>query len=161
MVSIHLGSINSFILDNVTYDIKHLEKFPQTIEYLGNKISIDTIKIGNPTEVIIRDENTEDREYEVFYFDFFSDNSQIPLMMNITGNDGVWIDKNGNKYYIRDYYPEATKKIHPPRYYQTDLTIELFNDLSEEQIIPTKMKINGYSTTKYIDEMVEISLEES
>ncbi|MFT4413821.1 DUF4179 domain-containing protein [Fredinandcohnia humi] len=157
-INVHFGSINFFIQDDVTIDIDLSKGFPQTFEYIGNKISIDDITVGTPTKVVLVDEVPENREYETFSFEFLTAGNDIPLSMGIASRDGVLIDRNGKTYNINDYH-HPFGEMEYPRFYQKEQVIELYNELPDKQVIPDKLRIQGYYTTKYIDEIVDISLQ--
>jgi DNA-directed RNA polymerase specialized sigma24 family protein len=157
-VKIHFSSINYSIVDNVSFNLNAKGKFPQTFEYLGNTISIDNITIGKPTKVVFIDAPPEERVYESLHFEIKTDKENEQLIMNYSSNDGVLIDRHGNTYDPNEYNYYNVKS-EPPRYYETKYDIELFEEISGEQVIPNKLQINGYRSTKYLDEVVDIRLD--
>jgi RNA polymerase sigma factor (sigma-70 family) len=156
-VNIQFASIHLSIEKHKKIDIDVSKDFPQNFEYLGNNLSIDKVKIGNPTEVVIKNEVTEDRVYESLQFQITSDNDRKKTSMGMSG-DGVLIDKNGKQYDVNEY-PFSIEKVGQPRFFQTKQSIELFNDASGEQVIPKTLEIQGYNTTKYVDDTVNVSLD--
>jgi RNA polymerase sigma factor (sigma-70 family) len=156
-VAIQFASIHLSIEKLKKIDIDVSKDFPQTFEYLGNNLSIDKVKVGNPTEVVIKSEVTEDRVYESLQFQITSDNARKKTSMGMSG-DGVLIDKNGKQYDVNEY-PFSIEKVGQPRFFQTKQSIELFNDASGEQVIPKTLEIQGYNTTKYVDNTVNVSLD--
>jgi hypothetical protein len=66
------------------------------------------------------------------------------------------MDKNGKIHEIDVYEYD---KLDQPRYFETEQTIEFYNDSSREDVNLTKLEIGGYSTTKYVDDRVKVKLD--
>ncbi|WP_209794315.1 DUF4179 domain-containing protein [Cytobacillus luteolus] len=156
-IKVQFSSILSFIEDRVTFDLNKESTSPQTIEYLGNTISINNIIDGERKRVEFIDAQVEGREYESLHFEFKTENDE-PLNMNYHSSDGVLIDRNG-KTYDQTEYNYFMSNTEPPRYFQTKIDVELFEQGSNEGVFPDKLQIHGYSTINYIDDVVEISLD--
>ncbi|QOR64601.1 DUF4179 domain-containing protein [Cytobacillus suaedae] len=154
---VQFSSIFSFIEDRVTFDLNEESKFPQNFEYLGNKISIQNIIDGVQKRVEFIDAPPEEREYESLHFEFKTENDE-PLNMHYHSSDGILIDRDGNTYDPTEYN-YFMSDTEPPRYYLTKIDAELFKQGSNEGIFPNKLQIQGYSTIKYVDDVVEISID--
>jgi hypothetical protein len=73
------------------------------------------------------------------------------------GSEGVVIDKHGNEYNPRELnFP--FEEIEQPRFLQTVQSFELLNNETGEKVIPETLEIQGYNTTKYVDDTVRIEL---
>nr|WP_239454262.1 DUF4179 domain-containing protein [Bacillus suaedaesalsae] len=157
--TIHFSSINYSVEDPVSFNLNLEEKFPQTFHYLGNPITIEKVTIDQPTKIMVTDAPPQDREYESLQFDLTREQAENQIDMGFYGSHGVWVDREGNEIDPSDYnYFNASDEL--PRYYQTNYEIELFKKYSDGEIIPNKLQINGYNTTKYLDEVVNIQFEE-
>ncbi len=156
-VSIQFGSIRLSVENKKEIDIDVSKDFPQTFEYAGSTISIDKVKVGKPTEMVMTYDATENRVFETLQFQILGENEQEIVSMGMNG-DGVIMDKKGNIYNPNEVQFPFENLDHP-RYFETKRSIELFNDNSGGQIIPKKLEIQGYNTTKYIDEAVKVSLD--
>ncbi|MBM7661033.1 DNA-directed RNA polymerase specialized sigma24 family protein [Bacillus mesophilus] len=157
-VKIHFSSFHYFKDDDISLNLKSNGPFPQTLEYMGNEISIENIITdGARTVVTIKDAPPEVRKYESLHFDIKTDDENEQLLMNYNSNDGVWMDRDGKIYDQSDNFYDGN--VEPPRYYETNYEIELFKETSDEQVIPQKFHIYGHSGTEYIDEVVELRLD--
>lgn len=157
VIEVQFSSIFSYIEDDVTFALNKRAKEPQTFEYLGNTISIENITERNVKKVSFIDAPPETREYESLHFQFKSDKDE-PLFMSFINSDGVLVDRDQNTYDPENYNYFKGSREHP-RYYQTKIDLELFKEASSERVFPDKLQIYGYSTTKYIDEVVDIRLD--
>ncbi len=155
-IKVQFSSILSFVEDRVTFDLNEESTTPQTVEYLGNTISINNIIDGERKRVEFIDAQVEGRVYESLHFEFKNENDE-PLNMNFHSSDGVLIDRNG-KTYDQTEYNWFMSNTEPPRYFQTKIDVELFEQGSNEGVFPDKLHIHGYSTINYIDDVVEITL---
>lgn len=72
-------------------------------------------------------------------------------------SEGVLIDKNGVEYDINDV-STVYEEIEQPRYLATVQNIMLESNNTGEKVIPKKLVIHGYNTTKYLDDVVKLSL---
>ncbi|MGM0852875.1 MAG: DUF4179 domain-containing protein [Bacillota bacterium] len=156
-VNIQLDSVHLSVDDRKTIELDAAKDMPQTFEYLGNTISIDEIKVGNPAKVILTHDVSKDRAYERVIYGFSSDHLMNEnISMGISDTDGVLMDKTG-KTHKTDVY--EYDQIDQPRYFEEVQTIEFYNDSSGEDVTPTKLEIEGYSTTKYVDDRVKVKLD--
>jgi RNA polymerase sigma factor (sigma-70 family) len=156
-VNIQFDSIHLSVDDRKTIELDATQDMPQTFEYLGNTISIDEIKAGNPAKVNLTHDVSKDRAYERVNYGFSSDylmNENISI--GVSDADGVLMDKNGKTYEIGVYEYDI---LDQPRYFETVQTIEFYNDSSQEDVTPTKLEIEGYNTTKYVDDRVKVKLD--
>ncbi|MGE6753934.1 DUF4179 domain-containing protein [Rossellomorea sp. NPDC071047] len=156
-VNIHFDSIHLSVDDRKTIPLDNLKDLPKAFEYQGNTITIDEVQAGNPAKVFLTHEVTKDRAYERVHYGFSSD-----YLMNentsigVSDGDGVLMDKNGKIHEIDVYEYD---KLDQPRYFETEQTIEFYNDSSSEDVNLTKLEIGGYSTTKYVDDRVKVKLD--
>lgn len=146
-----LESVYLSIEDQKNIDLGETQKFPQTIKYAGSNITIDKMEAGQSTEVIISNNDLENREYESLHIDFVDENGQQP---NITHMDSksVLVDKNGGEY---DPHrgPVEYEKLEQPRYFVTEQTMRA-EGINEQT--PLELQINGYSSMKYLDEVWDL-----
>lgn len=156
-VNIQFDSIHLSIDDRKTIEIDASKDMPQTFEYLGNTISIDEIKVGNPAKVILTHDVSRDRAYERVNYGFSSDYLMNENMsIGVSDADGVLMDKTGKIHKIDAYEYD---QIDQPRYFEKVQTIDFYNDSSREDVTPTKLEIEGYTTTKYVDDRVKVKLD--
>jgi RNA polymerase sigma factor (sigma-70 family) len=131
------------------------KKYPQTFEYAGSTISIDKVEVGKPAIVVISDHNIKNRKYESLQFQITREGGNETSSEEIS-TDGVVVDKNGVEYGINTLVPY--QKIKNPRYFTTVQTIKLNSNTFGEKVVPKKLEIFGYNTTKYLNDVVKISL---
>lgn len=156
-VQISFQSAQLSVDDHKTIKLDASKVYPQTFEYAGSTISIDKVEVGEPTSVVISNHEVENREFEALNFNILGqgDNETTSMDMNV---EGVVIDKNGVEYDM-DKHPVAYEEIEQPRYFFTVQRLELHSNNIQEKVIPKSLEIYGYSTTKYLDDVVNISLE--
>ncbi|MFJ7746844.1 DUF4179 domain-containing protein [Peribacillus sp. NPDC097295] len=153
-ISVHIGSASFFVEESARFAIDASKDLPQTFEYLGNDISINQIKVGKPTKVVMTEEFQPKRKYEMLHFYFYDKNGQ-----GASGNsvDGYYRDKEGHTY-------KASKNLHrlneleQPRFFPTHHQIELSTDDEKEPFVPIGIEIEGYSSTAFYDQVIEIPL---
>ena len=156
-VGIRFASVHLSVDDRKTIELDATKDLPQNTEYLGNKISIDQISVGNPAKVVLTHDISKDRAYENVNYQFYrTPEDDQNLSININGGDGVLMDKDGEVHEVGEYVYE---KLDQPRYFETEQTIEFYKDGSTEDVTPTELVIEGYSTTKYVDDNISISLD--
>jgi DNA-directed RNA polymerase specialized sigma24 family protein len=151
-VKVQLASAQMTIEDDKSIELDVNAKYPQTFEYAGSTISIDKIEAGQPTSIFISNHDVKNREYESLHLDVVSEDEEIPYSTGMDAN-GVLVDKNGNVY---DPMSESIdyEEIEEPRHFITEQTIRIDGD----KIIPKKLIIYGYNTTKFLDDVVEITV---
>ncbi|WP_335868950.1 DUF4179 domain-containing protein [Bacillus sp. 2205SS5-2] len=157
-IKVQFGSLKMFIGDEKIVDIEKSSNFPQTFNYQGSSLSIKEVKIGNPTEISISDELTKDREYERLDIQVspFNESEEIS-----TRSDGIGVlfDQSGKKIDTDSYHFDQTDQLNQPRHFYTNYNLKVRNVTSNEKIIPNKIKILGYFTTKYLEEIIDIPLD--
>lgn len=156
-VTIRFGSAHLFVKDQKVIKLDVNKELPDTIEYLGNTVTIDAIKIGSPTQVTLSHDLPKDREYESVNYLYYrtADEKEDYYSIGVSGGDGILMDKDGKKYKPGSYEYE---KLDQPRYFETKQTIDFYNDGSTEDVLPTELVIDGYTTTKYLDDLVKVKL---
>ncbi len=139
--------------DKKSIELDLNQSFPQTFEYAGSTISIDKIEIGQPTIIVISNHEVENREFERLHFNVVGEGDHESISMGMD-HEGVIVDKNGVQYDMKsptfDY-----EKIEQPRHFITVETLMLDGD----NVIPKRLDLYGYSSMKYLDDVVKISLD--
>jgi DNA-directed RNA polymerase specialized sigma24 family protein len=143
------------INDPKTIELDASQEYPRTFKYAGSTISIDKVEIGQPAKVVISNHEIKNREYDTLHYNIVSESEMEPISMNMN-SEGVLVDKNGEKYENTTRYEE----IEQPRYLTTVESIEVLGNDSLEKVIPKKLEIQGYRTTKYFDDVVKITSKE-
>ncbi|MFB6468186.1 sigma-70 family RNA polymerase sigma factor [Cytobacillus sp. Hz8] len=159
-VRIQLGSIYLTIEDPKTIKLDASQEYPQTFEYAGSAISIDKVEVGLPSNVVISNHEIENRAYESLQYQVIGEdenNANSTEMEMGIDSEGVLVDKNGIQY-DENEIPDAYEEVEQPRYFITVERIRLQNNNSGEKVIPKKLEIYGYNTTKYLDDVVKIPL---
>ncbi|MBI0580446.1 sigma-70 family RNA polymerase sigma factor [Neobacillus cucumis] len=156
-VSVQLQSINLTIEDKKTIELDAAKKYPQTFEYAGSTISIDKLEVGVSTNMVISNLEVKNRAYESLQFDIIGENEEHPDSIEME-SEGVLVDKNGVVYDM-NVTPFSYEEIEQPRYFVTVQRMKLQNNNTGKKMIPKWMEIDGYNTTKYLDDVVKISLE--
>jgi RNA polymerase sigma factor (sigma-70 family) len=154
-VNIQLESINLTFEDQKTIELDGSRGYPQTFEYAGSTISIDKVEVGQRTKVVISDYEIENRAYEGLHFQIVSEDENEISSMEMS-SEGVLIDKNGVKYDMNE--PISFEEIEQPRHFITVETMELQSNNAGEKVIPKRLEIYGYNATKYLDDVIKISL---
>lgn len=155
-VNIDLNSAHLTFEDPKTIELDASKKYPQTFQYAGSTISIDKLEVGKPTKIVISNHEIKNRAYESLQFRILDKDENEPSSME--GNaEGVVVDKNGVEYDTNDS-SFSYEKIEQPRYFVTVQSMELHHDDNGKTVIPKKLEIDGYQTTKYLDKVVKISL---
>jgi hypothetical protein len=143
--------------DQKTIELGVSQEYPHTFEYLGSTISINKVEVGQPTKVVLSNYEIEDRTYESFQFEIRGEDEYEIYSMDMNA-EGVLVDKNG-KEYDKNQTPISYEELEQPRYFYTVHNIGLHSNSGGENVIPKRLEIYGYSTTKYLDKVVRISLE--
>jgi len=145
------------IEDLTTIMLDGTVNYPQTFEYAGSTISIEKVEVGEPTEVVISNHEIENRIYESLHFGIIDENENFANNTEMS-SEGVLVDKYGKEYNSNET-TFSYEEIEQPRFFETIKTVRLYNENSEEKIIPKRLEIYSYFTTKYLDDMVKISLD--
>ncbi|MEI2400835.1 hypothetical protein, partial [Paenibacillus phytohabitans] len=156
---VHLHSLSYYMNDLFNVEFNMNQPFPQAFEYLGSEISINKVEPGLPTKIEVSAEMTEDRIFESIDFEILGQNNTSAVSMGISSMEGVLVDRHGKRYdpYEFNYY--AIQDVDElPRHYQTEILIEIHNDASDEEFIPSSLQIRGYQSTTYVDEVITFEL---
>ena len=162
-VNIKVNSYVKEVLNFAEYDIALDKGFPQEFEYMGSKIAIENIVVGEETTKVIMTESLENRKYERLEFEFKDEEGNYYPFGDTY--DGYVIDSKGKKVKINEYWFND-EKLDKPRIYPTKHNIELYNirnkynERKKGEFIPSKLKIKGYHETVYIDKGIKIKLKE-
>ncbi|WHY86824.1 DUF4179 domain-containing protein [Neobacillus novalis] len=149
--SVHLTFEDTFIIE-----LDGIREYPQTFEYAGSTISIDKVEVGQPTIVVISNREVENRAYQSLHFNIVGEDENEPISMEIN-SEGVLFDKNGIEYDMNEN-PFVYDKIEQPRYFETVYSYGLQSNNAEEKVVPKRLEIYGYNSTKYLDDVVKISV---
>ncbi|MBT2684725.1 DUF4179 domain-containing protein [Bacillus sp. ISL-37] len=149
---VQLDSIYLSIVDHRSIELNGNQTFPQTIEYAGSTLWIDKTEAGQATEVIIRNDDLENREYESLHIDFVDENGQQPNMTHMDSK-AVLVDKNGVEY---DPYkgPVDYEKLEQPRHFITEQSMRV--EGIDDNSMKLQLQITGYNSLKYLDEVWEL-----
>jgi hypothetical protein len=136
---------------------------PQEFEYLGTKLYIDNLKVGEDITFDLK-QPAYNKKHEIISTNFWPANEHSSEKYFSAGgnfNEPYYVDKDDNKYEyldalarwdeIRDkrpviYIAKTSWKLHPVGGF----------DIKKEKSI--RMVIDGYSKTKFVDEVVKIKL---
>lgn len=141
--------------DHKSIELDANQQYPQTFEYAGSTISIDKIEIGQPTTIVISNHEVENREFETLHLNVVreGENEHEPISIGME-TEGVIVDKKGVQYDMKsptfDY-----EKIEQPRHFVTDIILMLDGN----KVIPKRLDLYGYTSMKYLDDRVKISLD--
>ncbi|MGG3467636.1 hypothetical protein ABES02_09165 [Neobacillus pocheonensis] len=152
-----MESVNLTVEDQKNIELDASQKYPQTFEYAGSTISIDKVEVGQPTNVVISNHEIVNRAFETLEFNIVGkDENEISSMeMN---SEGMMVDKNGIEYDMNEN-PVSYEEIEQPRYFTTVQSFTLQGNNAGEKVIPKRLEIFGYTTTKYLDNVVKISVD--
>lgn len=154
-VHVHIGSASFTIKEQADFAIDVSKTFPQTFEYLGTSISIENIEVGQPTKITLSEELNANRVYQSLDYRFYDKDNRGSSNSSV---DGYYIDKNGARYNaIENFY--RLNELEQPRFFSTQHHIELSREDQDREMIPVGMEIEGYQTTSFYDQVVDISLE--
>ncbi|MBS4192280.1 sigma-70 family RNA polymerase sigma factor [Bacillus sp. FJAT-49705] len=150
-VNVQFGAAYFEFEDKKSIELDGTQEYPQTFEYAGSTISIDNLEVGQFTDIVISNHEIENRAYERLLFHIVSEDKNEPSSMDMN-SEGVLVDKNGVEYDVNEM---SYEEIEQPRYFHTVQSAR-FHDIDATSV---KLVIDGYSTTKYLDDVVKISLE--
>ncbi|RDU36672.1 hypothetical protein DRW41_11480 [Neobacillus piezotolerans] len=154
-ISVQFESALLTIEDLKTIILDASQSYPQTFEYAGSTISIDKFEIGTPTTIVISDHEIKNRTYDSFWFDVAGDYENGAFQTEMYP-EGVIVDANGKKYNLDEII--NYEEIENPRHLTTVNTIRLQSNQAGEIAIPKRLVLQGYNKTKYMDDVVKISV---
>lgn len=140
------------------------KKEPQNFEYLGNKITIDNLKIENNIIFDFNEELLYNRQYERLQYTIIpesghSSESYFSSMGSYT--EFYYVDKNNNKYNYIDAQSnwEKIRTKNPVLYVsKTKYTLKPSEKLDINKMKYFKLSIEGYTKTRFVDKTVKIKL---
>ncbi|WHY79427.1 sigma-70 family RNA polymerase sigma factor [Neobacillus sp. WH10] len=156
-VKVQFESVYLTFEDNKTIELDTTQEYPQTFEYAGSTISIDKLEVGQPTIIVISNHDIENRAYEVLNLNIVGKDGNEPNSIEMN-SEGVIVDKNGVEYDMNEL-PFSYEEIEQPRHFDTIQSIRIDGNNTGEKLIPKRLEIYGYNTTKYLDDIVKVSLE--
>jgi DNA-directed RNA polymerase specialized sigma24 family protein len=152
-ITVQFQSAYFSIENHKSVELDANQQYPQTFEYAGSTLSIDKVEVGHPTTVVISNHEVNNREFERLHLNVVGEDEHEPISIGIE-TEGVIVDKNGVQYDMNsptfDY-----EKIDQPRHFVTDHILLLDGD----KVIPKRIDLYGYSSMKYLDDVVKISLD--
>lgn len=151
-VSIQLKAAYLTFDDVKTIELDDNQDYPRTFDYAGSTISIDKQEVGQYTNIVISNHEIENRAYENLYLSLAGEDGNLPVSTEINF-EGVVVDKHGVEYDMNQN-PFFYEELEQPRYYYTSENYRIPRD----EMTNLKLKIYGYRTTKYMDDVVKISL---
>lgn len=152
-VKIHFDSVNLSIDDQKSFKLDAGGKYPQSIEYAGSTISIDKVEIGQPTTVIFSNHDIKNRMYESLHFMIVTEEGNDSSME--MDQEGIFVDRNGKEYDMKNITPNLYEEMEQPRHFITVQKTKILGD----NVIPKSLDFFGYSTTKYLEEEVQVKPE--
>ena len=155
-VNVQFKSVYLTVEDTFIIELDGIREYPQTFEYAGSTISIDKVEVGQSSNVVISNHEIKNRAYESLRFEIVGEDEHETSSMEMN-SEGVLIDKNGIEYNMNEN-PVVYYEIEQPRYFFTVQSMALQDNTAGEKVIPKSLKIYGYYTTKYMDDVVKISL---
>ncbi|MCJ8008081.1 sigma-70 family RNA polymerase sigma factor [Lederbergia wuyishanensis] len=156
-ITVQFNSVYLVYEEQKSIELDASQTYPQTFEYAGSTISIDKVEVGQPTKIVISNHEIKNRAYDQIQFRVMNEDEYEVNSMGID-YEGVLVDKNWIEYDMKKN-PFVYEEIEQPRYFVTVQTIELQSNDDEEIVNPKRLEIYEYSTTKYLDDVVNISLE--
>ncbi|QTD43464.1 DUF4179 domain-containing protein [Sporosarcina sp. Te-1] len=154
-VKVHFGNMEFNVKEKADFPIDPSKPFPQTFTYLGTKISIDKVEIGQPTLITMSEELNANRVYQSLDYHFSdADDHNKSTVIN---PDGYFIDKNGKKYKASEYF-YLMNELEEPVLYSTEHHIKISRKDSQD-FIPAKLSIDGYRMIEYSEKVVDIPLD--
>ncbi|WP_232426272.1 DUF4179 domain-containing protein [Cytobacillus praedii] len=156
-VNVQFGSLYLTVEDHKTIDFDVSKDEPQLFEYAGSTISIDKVEIGTPSKVVISNHQVKNRQYESLHFRMIGEDETHLSSMGIE-TEAVIVDRSGREYEMNGT-PVPIDKLDLPRYFITVQGMELYENIPGEKVIPKRLEIYGYNTTKYVDDVIKISLD--
>lgn len=154
-IRVHVGSAGFTFEEPAQFAIDIAKELPQTFNYLGNRISIEQIEVGERTTMKITEDLPSNRDYEMLHFSIY-DKDDRGSSSNSVG--GYYIDKNGERHAVMDSFYRL-HELQQPRLFSTEHQIVLYRDDQQGDFIPTTLEIEGYTVTSFYDEVIEISLD--
>lgn len=156
-VDVQLASAHLSITDNKNIELHSFVEYPHIFEYADSIITIDKVEVGQETEIILSNHDITNRAYESIQYHIVAEDENGVSSYEIQ-SDGILVDKNGTEYDLSKE-PFRYEEIEQPRYFQTVNKIRLQNMDMEEKVIPERLELYGYYTTRYLDDVVTISVE--
>ncbi|UYZ22477.1 DUF4179 domain-containing protein [Mesobacillus jeotgali] len=141
-----LDSMYLSIVDHRSIELSGNQTFPQKIEYAGSALFIDKVDAGPSTEIIVRNDDLKNREFESLHINFVDENDHQPNMTHVDSK-AVLVDKNGVEYDLHNGRVDF-EKLEQPRYFVTEQSMRV-EGVEENSI---RLEITGYNILKYLDE---------
>lgn len=156
---IHFGTISRTMKSSEEFPIHIDQPFPQTFEFLGSKISINNVDIGNRTKLEIDLEDDPDRIFDSLIFSFSTNLGQRNQNLDGFGyqpNKQYYVDRNGHRYDWGNYYRPDTPFTVRTMDGNYQYSLVAFDE--QQEIIPSVIRIVSYEQTKFLNDIITIKL---
>lgn len=153
-ILVHVGSAGFTIEETAQFAIDIAQELPQTVNYLGNRISIEQIEVGERTKMKMTEELASNRAYEMLRYSIYDKDDRGSSASSV---DGYYIDKNGERHAVMDSFYRL-HELQQPRLFSTEHQIELYRDDQQGDFIPTILEIEGYTITSFYDDVIDLQL---
>ncbi|QDP42080.1 DUF4179 domain-containing protein [Radiobacillus deserti] len=141
--------IQETIAVNETFSLDPYSKEPQTFPFQGSTISVENIKLGAPTTLIVRTPYTKERNFEDIFYDIHTKPESVSI--EVEGTESFIIDQDGNTYTGTEPIPEGVSA----RFFPTEQRMTLESGKDEEPV-PISLQIHSYTKTTYPSESIHI-----
>ncbi|MFE4521135.1 DUF4179 domain-containing protein [Cytobacillus firmus] len=152
-VKVRFDNIYLSITDNKTIALNVSKEYPQTFEYAGSTISIDKVETGQSAIVVFSNHEINNRAYESLHYNIVTEEGDDSSME--MDHKGIIVDKNGKEYDMKKITPRIYEEMEQPRHFFTVQSTKI----QGKKVTPKSLEIYGYSTTKYLDDEVELDTE--
>ncbi|MEH7322517.1 DUF4179 domain-containing protein [Cytobacillus firmus] len=152
-VKVRFASVYLSVQANKSITLDAANEFPQTFEYAGSTISIDKVEMGPPATVVFSNHEIKNRAYESLHYNIVTEEGDDSSME--MDHEGIIIDKNGKEYDMKKITPKIYEEMEWPRHFFTVQSTKIHG----KKVTPKSLDIYGYSTTKYLDDEVELDTE--
>lgn len=166
-VTINVESYYLKIYEKQEYSIDPKGSFPKKIEYKGNEIVIDNMKLSNKISFMAK-YTPIPREAESYDIEINTDHYSNVTCATSGVGDSVYIDKYGNKYdYLEALGKWSEIRDKNPVLYCTGQSFEItYSDLKSDKVLENpvsiqgnlKLIIDGYLKTKFTDKKINFQL---
>ncbi len=146
------------------FTIDLTKKEPQNFEYLGNKITIDNLKVDDNITFDFNEELLYNRQYENLQYTIIPEsghNKESYFSSMGSYNEFYYVDKNNNKYNYSDAQLNWEKiRTKNPIFYvaKTKYTLKPSEKLDIKKMKYFKLSIEGYTKTRFVDKTAKIKL---
>lgn len=152
-VKVRFESVYLSVEDHKRIALDAAKEYPKTFEYAGSIISIDKVESGQPATVVFSNHEVKNRVYESLNFNIITDEGKESSME--MDHEGVVMDKNGKESDMKKITTKLYDEMEQPRHFFTVQSTKIHG----KNVTPKSLEIYGYSTTKYLDDEIELKTE--